>query len=255
VKPGRNEPCPCRSGLKVKRCCGVEGAHRRDEAAAELLSLALHFPRYRPASAAFDEWARAAPSEPSHEAVEQGIAAMGADERERILAGFRDEYPEVWNGVVNDFGDEERANQLVLIGAVVTGVNERFRSPDPVGLEIVELGANTRADPVEALALTLDPSDLWSVIESWLAVEAFHAGSSIAAVADRLATGWHDERLEVLVERLRGVLPDPGYPLASGALEDACRAFAEDKGVRRRLRTELLLDALPTVLDAMRAAA
>ncbi|HKD04387.1 MAG TPA: SEC-C metal-binding domain-containing protein [Bryobacteraceae bacterium] len=32
-KVGRNEPCPCRSGLKYKRCCGNPAAVRRDIAA------------------------------------------------------------------------------------------------------------------------------------------------------------------------------------------------------------------------------
>src|SRR5579864_8057230 len=33
IRLGRNDPCPCGSGRKVKRCCGVDEARRaRDEA-------------------------------------------------------------------------------------------------------------------------------------------------------------------------------------------------------------------------------
>lgn len=31
ARSGRNEPCPCGSGLKVKRCCGVERGPSEDE--------------------------------------------------------------------------------------------------------------------------------------------------------------------------------------------------------------------------------
>jgi hypothetical protein len=48
AKVGRNQPCPCGSGRKAKRCCGIEGgpseqslaraylAHAAREAAADL---------------------------------------------------------------------------------------------------------------------------------------------------------------------------------------------------------------------------
>ena len=29
LKPGRNDPCPCGSGKKYKKCCGASGAHPR----------------------------------------------------------------------------------------------------------------------------------------------------------------------------------------------------------------------------------
>ena len=32
-KVGRNDPCPCGSGRKVKRCCGVERGPDEDSAA------------------------------------------------------------------------------------------------------------------------------------------------------------------------------------------------------------------------------
>lgn len=39
--PGRNEPCPCGSGRKVKRCCGVRRGPSEDQLArAYVASLA-----------------------------------------------------------------------------------------------------------------------------------------------------------------------------------------------------------------------
>ena len=87
------------------------------------------------------------------------------------------------------------------------------------------------------------------------AVEAFETGRSIAAIADRLATDWHDARLAALVGRLASRPPIAGFPSASAALTAACRAYERDKTVRRRLRAELLLDSLTTVFEALRAAA
>ena len=142
----------------------------------------------------------------------------------------------------------------MLVGAVVAGLDERKRPVDAEALELIERDAETAGDPVETLALSREARDLWSVIESGEAVEAFETGRSIAAIADRLATDWHDARLAALVGRLASRLPIAGFPSASAALAAACRAFERDKTVRRRLRAELLLDSLTTVVEALGAA-
>jgi hypothetical protein len=38
AKVGRNQPCPCGSGLKAKRCCGVRGGPSREGLARALLA-------------------------------------------------------------------------------------------------------------------------------------------------------------------------------------------------------------------------
>lgn len=265
MKIGRNDVCPCGSGRKVKRCCGVDvvrdRARRQDEVAAELFDLAFHFPRYRPVSVEFDRWALMAPEEPTREALEEGRASLGEAERERIRTGFGIDHPQIWSSVVEDFGDEELAADLVLVGAVVAGVSERLRPLDPEVLRWLEQDADVRCDPVEAVARSLEGRDLWSVIESAQAAEAIDAAAehrteaAYRAAAERMATEWHEERLSVLVERLRQRLPDPAYPLASAALAAACDRVAADRKLARRLLAELLLDALPSVFDALLAAA
>jgi hypothetical protein len=265
MKVGRNEACPCGSGRKVKHCCGVDAIHderrRHDEAAEELFGLAFHFPRYRPVSVEFDRWALEAPEQPTREALEEGRTSLGEAERERIRSGFRIDHPRMWSSVVADFGDEELAADLVLAGAIVVGVSERVRPFDPDALWLLEHDADARNDPVETLARSLEARDLWSVIESAQAAEAIDAAADHRAVAayrdaaDRLVTEWHEQRLFVLVERVRQRLPEPSFPLASAALADACARIATDRKLGRGLREELLLDSLPGVLDALRAAA
>ncbi len=260
VKVGRNDACPCGSGLKVKRCCGVDGVRQQAQpvsgAAAELFDLAYLFPRYRPASAEFDDWARTAPEDFSREALEEGLERLYTVEYDCIVGGFQREHHGIWSGVVADFGDEPSAIQLLLAGAVVVGVTERRQPIDLEGLDVLECDAEARADPVEVLALVFDCCDLWSVIESGQAAETLDraygdaAARVLATEAERLSTPWHIKRLGVLVERLCAQLPVPGYPLASEALERACTRFASDRALGRRLLVELLLDSLPRVLLA-----
>jgi SEC-C motif len=265
VKVGRNEACPCGSGRKVKHCCGVEGVRdrvrRRDGAAAELFDLAFHFPRYRPLTANFDAWAQGAPEQPSCESVGEGLARLDRRERKRIVGGFQREFPAQWTEIVADFGDEALAGEIVLAGAVVVGVSERLQPLDQDVLDLLEYDENART-PIEALALTIDGGDLWSVIESAQAADALDrvfseraAGRVLADEADRLATGWHDQRLSILIGRLRARLPVPEYPVASDALLQACDRFDSDTVFARKLRAELLQDSLPRVLFAAAAAA
>lgn len=241
VKLGRNDPCPCGSGAKVKRCCGVEGIRRSQGAAAQLFSIAFHFPRSRPASPAFDAWAATAPDRLSRGLLEEGGALF---EREAPAADFAARYPEVWRGLVAEFRDEPGAIDVVAAGAVVAGLEERQRPLDPRALALLDPDDGA----AEALAFVLEPHDLWSVLETAEAVDLLDAGLPIDAAAERLWTDWHESRLDVLVERVRAAADHP-------VLVRACAEFDRDRRVRRRLRGETLLDALPRVLDAFMAAA
>lgn len=42
AKIGRNEPCPCGSGRKAKRCCGIDGGPSEESRAQAFLSGAAH---------------------------------------------------------------------------------------------------------------------------------------------------------------------------------------------------------------------
>lgn len=255
VKVGRNDPCPCGSGTKVKRCCGVDGVRRSQEALGDLFGLAFHFPRQRPVSPTFDAWAARAGGELTRDLLEDGLAQLGPAEVERIPAEFAAAHPQVWEAILTEAGRRDDALATVLIGAVVAGLEERQRQLDPAALELLDVDDDAREDPVESLALVLVAGDLWSVFEVIEAVDSFDDDAQIASIADRLWSEWHERRLDQLVERLEARLPIPECPAASAAVEAACQAFRDDPDVRIRLRGELLLDALPTALDAVRLAA
>jgi hypothetical protein len=255
VKVGRNDPCPCGSGAKVKRCCGVDGVRRSRNALEDLFSLAFHFPRQRPASGTFDAWAERARDPLTQELLEEGLAQIGGSEQARIPAEFAAAYPQVWETISDEMGGHDDARQVILIGAVVAGLEERQRQFDPAALELLEVDEEAREDPVESLALVLSATDLWNAFEVIDATESLDTGATTAVIAEHLWSGWHEQRLEDLVHRLRERLPVTGFPAASSAIESGCRAFEHDPWVRARLRSELLLDALPTAADILRLVA
>ena len=251
VKTGRNDPCPCGSGAKVKRCCGVDGVRRSQDALEDLFSLAFYFPRQRPSSATFDAWAERVGDQLTRELLEEGLAELGAAERARIPAEFAAAHPQVWEKILDDVRGHDDAHQILLVGAVVAGLEERHRQVDPEALELLEMDEEAREDPVESLALTLAATDLWSAFEIIDATESFDKGATTAAIAEQLWSEWHEQRLEDLVHRVRELLPVAGFAAASSAIESGCRAFTRDPWVRTRLRSELLLDALPTAADIL----
>lgn len=241
--------------MKVKRCCGVDGVRRSQEALKDLFSLALHFPRQRPASETFDVWAKWAGDQLTRELIEEGLAKLGPVEVARIPADFAVAYPQIWEMIMSDAGGRDEALGIVLVGAVVAGLEERQRKLDITALELLELDEDARKDPIETLTLVLVPGDLWSVLEVAYAVDSFDDGETMPAIAKRLWSEWHEDRLDALVRHLDARLPIPEFPRASAAIESACHAFHSDHRVSTQLRAELLLDALPTAVDAMRLAA
>jgi hypothetical protein len=255
VKIGRNDPCPCGSGAKTKRCCGVGGARRAKEALEDSFTVAFQFPRQRPASATFDAWAARAEDRLGRELVEEGLTELGAGERARIPDEFAAAYPRMWETIVGEAGSRDAVLQMILIGAVVAGLEERNRGLDPGALELLQTDQDARNNPVECLALVLTPGDLWNVLEIVDATESLDQGATTTATAERLWTEWHEHRLRELVRRLRDRLPVEGFTTASSAIETACQAFERDSRIQTRLRAELILDALPTVHEALRLVA
>jgi hypothetical protein len=251
VKIGRNDPCPCGSGAKLKRCCGVDGVRRSQDGLEDLFSLAFHFPRQRPASGTFDAWAERARDQLTRELLEEGLVQLGAAEQARIPAEFAAAYPQVWETILDEVGGHDDVLQVILIGAVVAGLEERKRQVDPAALALLEVDEEAREDPVESLALVLAATDLWSTFEVIDATESLDSGATTAVIAEHLWSGWHEQRLKDLVHRLRERLPVAGFPAASSAIENGCRTFEGDPWVRARLRSELLLDALPTAADVL----
>jgi hypothetical protein len=258
-KIGRNKRCPCGSGEKFKRCCGTrEGQaalERKAGALEELITLAQLFPRLRPRGEAFGAWAeRVAAFELGEPPLDEGVALLEPGELGRIERGHADEFPDVWRSLVDDVGDEERAREAVVYGAVAAGVWER-RPLDAMALRWLDEAPDE--DPSEALALVLDAGDLWSVHESVIAEaalselddglddEAYELAwdAALAERAPRLWTEWHEARLAELVARLRSLLPLEDLLAATVTLTAACEAFERDAVVRRRVADMLLEDS------------
>lgn len=251
----RNAPCPCGSGRKHKLCCGTtrdqERAARR--AFEDLFGLPSSFPLFRPDSDDFEAWLTThRTGAPTRTLVEGGIESMGERERERISRSYARWFPQTWASLVAGVGNEVAAETTVLAGAVAVALAEQ-RLPD----ELVLFEEDPEpADPTEVLALFLEATDLWSVMEAVAADQAVAAipdeldeddytrrwDAVLEREAARLLTRRHRRRLELLVSRLSSELPIEEFPRTSRAVALACAAFQRDRRVRSRVAAMLLGD-------------
>lgn len=257
---GRNDPCPCGSGKKYKRCCGFDRAAERLlelrlSAIEELARIAYRSPRLVPDCDGFDDWVGAVLAGEIALDANQGIEALGVDEPVRIVAACLELHPSEWDELSVRAGSDRDAVGALLGGAVAAGI----RDHRPVGrwlVETVEETESLRDDPFEALAMCLDGEQLWddsdgfetdravATIPAWLDDDAYdvHWQEVVTTVTARLATDWHARRLQRLVRRVERSLPFAGFPSASAAIAQGCAAFGEDEAVRRRLAEIMLED-------------
>jgi hypothetical protein len=213
----------------------------------EVRHLPADFPELRPRSVAFDRWAtKRLPAEPSTDLIAEGIAVLGKRERKRILRTNGKRYRVLWEKLRADVGDAALAEQMLLAGAVLAGLAERS-PPDRDLLALIE-GAPD-AEEEELLALAIDGCDVWSLADVVAALAAAPVGEPrdeaqpephLRREAARLATREHRARLARLVANLAARLPVEGFPLASGRLAQACRAFERDRRLRERVAAALL---------------
>jgi SEC-C motif len=260
AKIGRNERCPCGSGVKSKRCCGTRAAQAEFDTQAsalvELMSLPALFPQLRPRGEAFASWAERVAAEQLDSPSEEGLALLEPAERERIERGHAQEHPQVWRSLVEELGSEELARTAVVRGAVAAGVWERGRPLNPWSLALLE--ESSREDAADSLSFVLDARDLWSAFESGIVDdvlaelddglddEAYDLvwNATVAEYARRFRGNWHDDRLAELVARVRSRLPLQGYTRACTALALACEGFKRDGDVRDRLPALLLAESV-----------
>ncbi len=256
----RNDPCPCGSGRKYKRCCGFDRAAERaleDRLAAveEIAKLAFRSPQLLPDSDAYDDWVRATVAGEIPSDVNAAIATIGGDEPERILATCLDLFPDEWSALSARSVSERDALAALLGGAVVAGIRD-FRYPERFAVETVEASDDLSGDPFEALAMCLEGSQLWSPAEGLEAERAIAAipdwvdddvyeirwQEALRITAPRLVTEWHRRRLARIVGRIERQLPFEGFPRASAAIQAGCGQFAADERFRARLAATLLGD-------------
>ena len=250
--------------VERKRVLDLHGSVRKGHLWAQLakLRVACAFPLLRPASSALERWATSLEGDLSEDDLEAG-RALAAGERERIVALCTGKYHAVWDVLVEEFGgDAHEAEEIVVAGAIAAFVAES-REPHPNDLLHLERCEGCRARAAQALARVLEGCDLWSVLEaSSLAGVYEDAGdlrefeTIIRTVAAASWTPEHDQRLTLLVQRVRLALPMRGRPLASDVLAEACVRFDADEAVRAEtaaLMLESALDAFDAI-EARRAA-
>jgi hypothetical protein len=223
------------------------------------------FPLLRPDCPEFDVWLEARQAtEITRELIEEGGALLPAAERERIARAHGLEFPEVWRSLVADLGDEADADELVVVGASIAALSEA-RTVDPDILELVEEeGESLGADAAEALALALEPTDLWSIAEAVVADDALaeipdtlddeaYAVLWTAAIEAEAAHLWsprHERRLARLVQGVREQPAVAQRPTAFAVLTEACAAFEREEDVRRKVASLLLAGSLDSLEQA-----
>ncbi len=227
------------------------------------------FPLLRPDSPEFDAWVDTRrDAEVTRASIEEAGALLPAAERERIVRAHAQEFPGVWRSLVDDLGDEHEAEEVVFVGALVAALEE-VRAMDPIVLELIEENEVVTGEAVEALAMALVATDLWSIAEATAADEALAKVpdfldddayeilwiAAIKAEAARLWSPRHERRLARLVERLSAQLPIAGRANASAVLADGCAGFERDPEVRLKLAALLLADSLDPLQQAQILAA
>ena len=227
------------------------------------------FPLLRPDSPEFDAWVDTRrEAEVTRASIEEAGALVPAEERARIVRAHAQEFPGVWRSLVDDLGDEAEAEEVVFVGALVAALEE-VRAADPIVLELIEENEVVTGEAVEALAMALVATDLWSIAEATAADEALAKVpdfldddayeilwiAAIKAEAARLWSPRHERRLARLVERLSAQLPIAGRANASAVLADGCAGFERDPEVRLKLAALLLADSLDPLQQAQILAA
>jgi hypothetical protein len=249
----RNAPCPCGSGLKYKRCCIGRERELLERAAAleEVLALPSVSPLLRPCEGAFEAWLDGLDEpEITRQLIEDGGSRLSPGERDRIVQACAAEYGDRWREVAEQVGVED-ATTTLLVGAITAALHE-VRTLPPDALDHLEVCDVCRGEAAHALALMIDPCDLWSVSEAAFVADA---GGWVERARAELWTDAHERRLELLVDRLRRLLPMASHARASAALERAFAEFEREAGVRVRLAALLLADAVEILelLDARAA--
>jgi hypothetical protein len=130
---GRNEPCPCGSGRKYKRCCGYDRAAERAledrlEAIEEVARLPFLSPRLVPDSDGYDAWVRGVLSGDIESDVDEAVIALGLDEPVRIVTACLELFPNEWASLSAPCGGDRDAVGALLGGAVAAGIRDHHPS-------------------------------------------------------------------------------------------------------------------------------
>jgi hypothetical protein len=245
----RNDPCPCGSGSKYKRCCGVDPA--RCAALTEVRNAAALLPVLRPVGAAVlcycgrvaDELGENEGSVPD-DVVAGGVALIDEADRAQIVSTFSAAAPDVWELLLEIADHAERE----LVGSAIRGAICDRRPVPRTELVVIEMEEDLPDEVGVRLGAVLPSGAVWSFADAhdvlpelpqgflWHRVWEPTEGPLLDRVED-----WHVERVRLLCDALHRHLPLPSLPRASQIVLADCEAVLRDDSQARRTAATLLL--------------
>lgn len=252
MRAGRNEPCPCGSGLKYKRCCGADSGRRT--ALAELQNAAALIPALRPrgvdvlafAGREADELGENDGYVPDR-VVGEGFPLVDTVDRAQIVACFAEADPEAWARAA-DLGE---AAERELVASAIRGAVCDRRPVARTHLVLIEVEEDLPAEVGVRLGLVLPSGAVWGFPDAEAVLPQLPPGFLWRRVweprdgplFDRVET-WHADRVRLLCDALARHLPLPSLPRASRIVGADCEAvLADDEQARRTAATLLLSHA------------
>jgi len=245
----RNDPCPCGSGSKYKRCCGADPARRA--ALADVHNAAAFLPALRPAGPAVLSYCGRVANELGEnegyvpdEVVAGGVALVEEPDRAEILSTFREAAPDVWEPLQEIAGHAERE---VVASAVRGAICDR-RPVARSQLLVVEVDENLPDEVGVRLGAVLPSGAVWSFADAEDVLQELPPGflsrrvwaPNKGPLFERVED-WHVERVRLLCDALHRHLPLPSLPRASRILLADCEAVLRDYSQARRTAATLLL--------------
>jgi hypothetical protein len=245
----RNDPCPCGSGSKYKRCCGADPARRA--ALVEVQNAAAFLPALRPAGAAVlcycgrvaEELGENEGSVPD-DVIAGGVALVDDTDRAEIVATFCEAAPSVWERLVMiaDYAERE------LVGSAVRGAICDRRPVPRTQLVVIETEENLPDEVGVRLGAVLPSGAVWSLADAEDVLPELPRGflglrvwePKDGPLLDRVED-WHVERVRLLCDALHRHLPLPSLPRASRIVLADCEAVLRDESQARRTAATLLL--------------
>lgn len=245
----RNDPCPCGSGSKYKRCCGVDPARRA--ALVDVRNAAAFLPALRPVGAAVlcycgrvaDELGENEGSVPD-DVLAGGVTLIDDTDRAQIVSTFSAAAPDVWERLLEIADHAERE----LVGSAVRGAICDRRPVPRTELVVIEMEEDLPDEVGVRLGAVLPSGAVWSFADAqnvlpelpqgflWRRVWEPTEGPLLDRVED-----WHVERVRLLCDALYRHLPLPSLPRASQIVLADCEAVLRDDSQAWRTAATLLL--------------
>lgn len=249
MHPGRNDLCPCGSGLKYKLCCSSHPERRAALITAQ--DAAVFLPALRPTGNAVLRFCSTAAEELGenegnvpHDIVVRGVGLVDEADRATIVSTFIAAEPEAWERLAAIAAHAERE----LVGSAIRGAICDRRPVARTRLLVLELDESLPDEIGVRLGVVLPSGAVWSLADAEHALRELPPGF-LANPAREPKEGpllhrvedWHIERVRLLCDALHRHLPLPSLPRASRIVSADCEAVLLSDAQARRTAAMLLL--------------